>query len=454
MLGFRGAGSLAAMTDLSSNQTSRSVGLRRGLVEEWREIGGLGRVGLIGVLAAAALSIALGFSITRDARGHLLDARAEIIEIIAADLMPILEQDPSLEVGGAFDVAARQRLLGGETVQVKLWLPDGTVAWSDDPSVVGERFRLLAPALAAFRGERATLVSDLTDPAHAEHVHLESLIEFYFPFVREDGEVTVVLEVEQRTDRLEAALGKIERDTWLSIGSGLGALGVFLGVLALSRVRDLNRRRRRAEELLGALLNAQEEERTHIIGALHDDIGQRLYRLLYGIEGTRDRMEPEDPLREQLGSLTQITREIDTTLRAELKILHKGLVRELGLAAAVTAVADAVRAESGLEVNVTVDLEREPDEVPARVLARAAGEALTNVRRHADATRVDVAVESRGDQVYLTVTDDGKGISTEPGLGLTTTRERLEALGGRLMVGPGPEGGTVFRAQVPQVVAT
>jgi signal transduction histidine kinase len=437
------------VSEVPSRDRSRRAVFGR-LAAEWNEIGGLGRLAVVGILASAVLAVALGFSITSAARGHLLDARAEIVEIIVEDLVPLYEGDPDMEPGGVFDEAVRERLLGGETVQVKVWLPDGSIAYSDDIGIVGRRFTVSAPAREAFAGSRSSRVSDLSDPAHAEHVDLGSLIEFYLPFVlADDGEVLAVFEVEQRTDRLEAALGRMERNVWISIGSGLGVLGLFLGALGMARARDLNRRRRRAEALLGALLTAQEEERTRIVGALHDDVGQRLYRLLYGIEGTRDRMSIDDPLREQMDSLTGITREIDTALRAELRTLHQGVLGEIGLEGSLRALVDTVRAESGLTVDLDVALDREPDEVRARILARAAGEALTNVRRHAAAGHAAVRLELAAGRIVLTVTDDGRGIDAEPGLGLTTTRERLEAIDGSLTVSSRPGGGTVFVASVP-----
>jgi signal transduction histidine kinase len=424
------------------------------VASEWREIGGLGRLAVVGIVASALLAVGLGFSITNAARHHLLDSRAEIIAIIVDDLILELERDPMMSSGGPFDIHVRELLLGGETVQVNVWLPDGTIGYSDDRAQVGERFELSGPAKAAFGGRNASQVSDLSDPAHAEHVDLGSLIEFYLPLARDaEGAVVSVLEVEQRTDRLEAALGRIAQNVWISIGFGLSALGVFLGILALARARDLNRRRRRAEELLGALLTAQEEERQRIVGALHDDVGQRLYRLLYGIEGTRDRMAESDPLRSQLEMLTEITREIDTTLRAELNILHRGIMRELGLAAAVQRLVDTVRSETDLDIVTVIDLADEPAEVPARVLARAAGEALTNVRRHAAASRVEVRLRQQGATTALTVIDDGGGLTAEPGLGLTTTRDRVEAIDGRFTVSARPGGGTVFEVVVPTEVA-
>ncbi len=431
--------------------SSRQRLVRASLRREWREIGGLGRLAVVGIVAAGVLAVALGFSITSAARGHLLDARAEIFGGIVDDMARSIG-DPG-EVGTAqydrFESAASERLLGGETVLLKLWRPDGTIAYSDNPSLVGRVFDVSDAAAAAFRGSVETQVSDLADPAHAQHRHLESLIEFYFPYATADGVVTAVFEIEQRTDRLEAALWRIERNVWASIGVGLLVLGVFLGALALARARDLNRRRREAEELLGSLLRAQDEERRRVIGALHDDIGQPLYRLLYGIEGSKARLPESDPVRAELEHLAGVVREVDATLRAELRILHQGVLADLGLEAAITELVATVATESGLVINAEVDLPVEPDEVPRTALFRAAGELLTNVRKHAEAESVVLAISEERGFAVLSVRDDGVGTDTTPGLGLTTTRERLEAIGGSLEVTSEEGVGTEVRVRAP-----
>ncbi|HSG79920.1 MAG TPA: hypothetical protein VLD62_10100, partial [Acidimicrobiia bacterium] len=395
-------------------------GIPSALAHEWREIGGLGRLALVGVLAAAVLSVVLGFSITNVARGHLLEARAEILAAIVADL-----PDPSLGVGApgyaAFDAEVTERLLGGETVQVKLWRADGVVAYSDDPGTIGRRFDLTEPALRAFSGELTTVVSDLDDPAHADHRHLESLIEFYVPVLSSSGSVEAVFEIEQQTDRLEAALGRIERDVWLSIGGGLAVVGLFLGALALARARDLNRRRRQAEELLRSLVHVQDEERRRIIGALHDDIGQPLYRILFGLEGSAARLDADDPVRGELAGLAGLVRDVDGILRGELKTLHAGLLADLELGDALRALARTVEDESGLRIDVLVETSTgRLDEVRRTALFRAASEALTNARKHADASSAKVTVRTNGRLVTLEVVDDGIGGTVEPGLGLTT----------------------------------
>jgi len=72
-----------------------------------------------------------------------------------------------------------------------------------------------------------------------------------------------------------------------------------------------------------------------------------------------------------------------------------------------------------------------------------------NVRIHAHATHVNIDVSRKRGNVLLEVSDDGSGVVGEPGLGITTMREHLEAIGGGVRLGPGRRGGTRLRAWVP-----
>lgn len=417
---------------------------------DWREIGGLGRLALLGIAASIVVAVALGFTIPRAARDHLLDARAELLEGVTRELVPLAPQPATPgAIPTAFDDEVRLRLLGGETVRVKLWLPDGTVVYSDSPELVGRSFELSGAALSALQGETSHLISDLSDPAHAEERDLGQLIEFYIPYGPPGAAPTAAFEIEQRTESLDAALGRISRNVWVSIGSGMAVLAVFLGSLLITRARELNRRRRQAELLLGSLLRAQDEERRRIVGALHDDIGQPLYRLLYGIEGSISKLEAGHPAATELERLGQVVRHIDGTLRAELRLLHEGLAAEAGLRPALQELVAATRRETDLVIDLDVSLHREPASVPRAALYRAAREGLTNVRKHAGARRVSIRVAGDEDRAQVEMSDDGSGERAAPGLGLTTTREGLEAIGGGLTVTFHKGRGTTYKAWVP-----
>ena len=432
------------------DQVHKSGRLGSTLRRDWGEIGGLGRLGVIGLALALVVTVVLGFSITRTARGHLLDARASMVEA-AVGRLPFFGVDdpPSAAEFAALDAAVRIQILGGETVRVKVWTSDGTIVYSDFQQLIGERFELSEPARTAFAGGTGTQISDLSDPAHDIDREHGELIEFYVPVLDDSGAVGAVVEVEQDVTGLNAALGKIARNVWLSIGLGLAVLGLFIALLALARAREMNRRRRQAEELLRSSFRVQEEERRRIVGALHDDIGQPMYRVLYSLEGSRAKLADDDPVAEELEHVADVVRDMDTTLRNELRILQVEIAADAGLELALSDLVDLTRRETDLEVTLAVSLSRQPSREQSTEVYRAAREALTNVRKHAQADQVTMIVHEDGDRVVLDVTDDGTGSGGEPGLGLSTTRQRFETLGGDVEVSSTSDGGTRFHAWLP-----
>lgn len=439
---------------VSGESRAGTGALRRlwlGLRAEWREIGGLGRLALAGLALSLALTVVLGFSISNSARTNLLAARADLLASQVSAL-PLLGADvvPGSDPYAVFDGAVQRSLVGGETERVKVWAADGTIVYSDLPSLVGQSFDLSPPARGAFDGHVETTISDLEDPAHAHAESHSQLIEVYIPHAGADGSIDHVVEVEQRLDSLNEALGSIRRNVWLSIGAGMGALAIFLGALGVARARSVDRRRRQAERLLGALFRVQEDEQRRIVGALHDDVGQPLYRLLYGLEGSRAKLPHDDPVADELDRLEGLVRDIDKTLRGELDLLYHGLAADAGLVPALRDLAGMTEGESGIDVHTSF-----PDRLPTlspvarTALFRAAQEAVVNVRKHAGAGNVWIRVETQGDRVAVDVEDDGTGTLASPGLGLTTTRERLEALGGGLRVEQRKRTGTRFSAWLP-----
>jgi signal transduction histidine kinase len=426
-------------------------GLVGTLVAEWREMGWVGKAALLGILASVAIAIGLGFSIPASARRHLLEAQTDIMrntarELVGEGLLPDATADPILYA--QFDEAVRLRLLGGETVRVKVWTADGMIVYSDAVDLIGQQFELSEPARAAFDGRPSFNLSDLSDPAHELERDLGRLIEFYIPIEDSSGAVLGALEVEQRADALETTLGHIQRNVWISIGLGLGVLSIFMASLTLTGARITNRRRRLAENLLGQVLPARDEERKRIVGALHDDVGQTLYRLLYRLEGSQAKVDDPTLISGELTLAAEMVREIDGNLRSELRLLHRSEVEDVGLRPALTELIEATRSETELAVSLDIDLARSPGPVPSSALFAAAEEGLINARKHARATSVSVRLWSDATRTTLEVADDGVGVDAIDGIGLATTRERLDALGGGLWVRRRRGGGTLLRAWV------
>jgi len=437
---------------ISTVEDSRNRrGVLRTLLVEWHEMGWVGKAALVGILASVALAIGLGFSIPASARRHLLLAQTDIITITARELVggglhPNEIADPVLFA--QFDEEVRLRLLGGETVRVKVWGPDGTILYSDSPDLVDRQFELSKAAQEAFEGEPLFNISDLSDPAHEGEREMGSLIEFYIPLEDRFGEVLSVLEVEQRVEALETHIVHIQRNVWISIGLGLGVLSIFMTSLTLTGARRSNHRRRLAEDLLGQVLRAREEERRRIVGALHGDVGQALYRLLYRLEGSQAKVNDPALIGKELSLAADIVREIDANLRSELRLLHRSEVEDVGLRPALTELIDTTRSETDLAVTLDIDLSSPPGPVPASALFAAAEEGLINARKHARASTVSVRLWSDTTRATLEVADDGIGVDAVDGIGLATTRERLDALGGGLSVRRRRGGGTLLRAWV------
>lgn len=431
---------------------NRVVRYAKAVQAGWQELGLWGRLALAGVGLSVVITLALGFWIPNAAKRHLLHGQIDLLSGLVDDfnargLIPTPATDSAAY--DAFDEEVRLRLLGGDTIRVKVWTPEGVVAYSDAAALRGLRFPFNSTAREALSGIAASSVSDVSEPAHEFEQHVEQLIEFYVPVISPDGDVVGLFEVEERVDTLNTTVRRIRRNTWLSIGLGLAVLTVFMASLTVANAHVLTRRRRQAEELLTRLVNAQEDERRRIVGSLHDDVGQPLYRLLYGLQGSRRRLSPSDPVARELADLEDLVRDVDTTLRSELRILHDGLAEDLGLQTALEELIDTTRSEVDLRLDLVFDLEADLEAAQRVALLRAAQEAITNVRKHAAATAVSIRVFEKEGRAVLEVRDDGTGVRGPEGLGLTTTRERLEAIGGGVEIRTANASGTVLRAWAP-----
>jgi two-component system NarL family sensor kinase len=258
-----------------------------------------------------------------------------------------------------------------------------------------------------------------------------------------------VFEVYELSDNLVDTVDNIRYAIWISLGLGAVALLAALAAATIANARAERRQKERSERLIRQLLEARDDERTRIIGALHDDIGQPLYRILFGIQATRAMLEKDSDAHDELLNLDNLVREVDATLRSELTALRDEPGVEIDLELALAELVEVAEAETELEINFESDVDTDLPLAHRATLYRAAKEALTNVERHAHAVRVTVRLIEGRDSTMVEVVDDGAGSFGDPGLGLTTTRDRLEAIGGGIQVEDAKGGGTRFVAWVP-----
>ena len=220
-------------------------------------------------------------------------------------------------------------------------------------------------------------------------------------------------------------------------------------------------------------MEARERERKRWARELHDESIQGMGALRMQLANARDLDDPKvlsetvDAVLESLGQEIEGLRHLITELRP-------AALDDLGLPAALQALARRAHAIDGLEVTTEIHLGAESGEsaggssVEARrldpelesTIYRVVQEALTNVSRHAQATKAVVSVSEQGGMLRASVTDDGRGLADagslgprgdglEGGFGMAGMRERAELVGGELELSPAPGGGTTVSLLVP-----
>jgi len=197
------------------------------------------------------------------------------------------------------------------------------------------------------------------------------------------------------------------------------------------------------------------EERKRLARELHDSVTQTLFSIGLTAEAAAELVDA-DPAgaREQLGHLQELTRTAMGEMRSLIFELRPAELEMEGLAAALRKHVDVVRRLHAQEIELTVEGDRRLPPDVERGLLRIAQEALGNAVRHSGAQRVTLSLAARDSRVSLRIADDGRGFDPEDAvtrsrrLGLTSMRERAEALGGTLAIDSEPGRGTAIEVEV------
>jgi len=218
-------------------------------------------------------------------------------------------------------------------------------------------------------------------------------------------------------------------------------------------VRDITERKAAEEELRASrarIVEAADTERRRLERNLHDGAQQHLVSLALRLRNAAECLD-DDPaaaheLLDQAGVELAVAIE---ELRELARGLHPAVLSERGLRPALEGLAS--RSPVRVEI-VDVPEARLPDAVEVAAYYVVA-EALTNVAKHADAERIAVRVEVDGDDAIVEVSDDGVGgVELDAGGGLLGLTDRVEALGGRVLIYSPPGDGTTVRARIPVVL--
>jgi signal transduction histidine kinase len=233
-------------------------------------------------------------------------------------------------------------------------------------------------------------------------------------------------------------------------------LGLFFACIAYALISRHSRLRREVRMLSGRILDAHEEERKRLSREIHDGIGQALFSVKLHLDMLRAKAGAGAPVEEQAfsGVISEVLHSIGE-LRHVVLDLRPAVLEQASFVTALKWYGRKYSDQSGIRFQIEGDEALDPPLRRKDHLYRIFQEALSNIRRHAQADCVDVRVEKKGKLLSLRITDNGKGFDPVAaaergrGLGLSTIRERAELLGGALTLKSSPGRGTIFHVEVP-----
>jgi signal transduction histidine kinase len=252
-----------------------------------------------------------------------------------------------------------------------------------------------------------------------------------------------------------AAIG--DADPFLvSVGALVaGSIIAVWSAHALGQLRTgLARRQSELAALSSRLMSVQEEERRRLSRELHDELGQSLTAVMAYL-WLVERQPPEDEvaLRARIGEARHLVSKTLSAMRELSQLLRPSVLDDFGLVPSLDGHLKAFAERHQIAISFSAD--DLPERLPAEVevaLYRITQEALTNVARHAEASRVRVRLAAEAGELRLEVEDDGVGLprdngQTRSGTGLVGIRERARALGGTVAIQS--ESGTRLTVRLP-----
>ena len=237
----------------------------------------------------------------------------------------------------------------------------------------------------------------------------------------------------------------------------LGYQGIIRDITKRKQAEaELKRSREELRNLTAHLQSVREEERRSLARDIHDDLGQALTALKMDLSLLRKKF-PKDqkPLLDRTQAISKL---MDTSIETVKRIsteLRPGVLDDLGLTAAIEWQAEEFQQRTGITCEVCSDpRDIIPDRDRSTAIFRIFQESLTNVARHAQATRVTASLKEKAGTLELKVRDNGRGITKEQisdpkSFGIIGMRERVYPWEGQVKVKSAPGQGTTVEVRIP-----
>jgi signal transduction histidine kinase len=357
------------------------------------------------------------------------------------------------------DNAVRSRSRDGSLVRVKVWDRTGTVIYSDEHEAIGETFPLHADVVDAIDADKDTAtVSELNDPENVtETAAYDRLLEVYIPLILDDG-THVAFETYSTVDRIHSAERQLRSELIPFALLALLILIIMQLPMSVWLVRRVGRAQDEKSRLLNDALTASGRERRAIARDLHDGVVQDLAGASYAIGAIASALHPDtdEESRELVHSVGGVVQQSVDSLRTLMVDIYPPDLTADGLESAMEDLADKLRANAGIEVASTVDLETEPSPEVAATVYRCARECLANVAVHARANHAYLSLTGDATMIRLLLRDDGIGMPenrinhrANGHLGLQLLFDAAKDLGGVMRVSSAQTGGTTVVLELP-----
>ena len=214
-------------------------------------------------------------------------------------------------------------------------------------------------------------------------------------------------------------------------------------------------RTRELSSLASHLQNVIEDERRILARALHDELGSVLTAAKLDAAFLKANCVKNNPA--MLPKFERLTSMLEQGMSLQRRIideLRPSTLDLLGLVPAVRELGDLFSAKYSISIQMDIDNEIAPVNGDALALYRIVGETLANVRKHAQAMQVTIAIARAGQLLHLRVADNGRGFdpsldTAAGGHGLSGVRQRVRTLGGRFSLDSNPGNGTVIEVWIP-----
>jgi two-component system, NarL family, sensor kinase len=374
--------------------------------------------GLAAVLVVIALLAV--FAAQWLAEREAVNDAANVTDVLAdAVIRPALTDelaDGDAAAVEAFDAIVRDQILGDDILRVKIWNPEGTVLYADEPQLIGRTFDLDdAQREALERPSTRAAVSDLSEEENEFETGAGSrLLEVYRPVWAPDGR-QLLFEVYLPYEPVAARSAELRRGFAGVTTSSMLLLVVLTAPIVWGLLARLRRGEARRAELLQHAVEASDIERRRIAGTLHDGPVQELVATSFAAESAADAASRRgddssaDRLREVAGAVRGNIR----VLRSLLVDIYPESLTASGLAHALQDLGATARTR-GVEVDVDVRTPLDDlSEAQERLIYRVTQETVRNAVTHAAPCAVRIHLSRVESDIVLEVADDGPGFDPE-----------------------------------------